>query len=77
MLLRNSYSSKMTSPAAYFELNGLRLRFDLPALFTKVCKHAGGQFGSGARTQTDDVFGAELMHIEHVCIVQKIPTQMN
>ena len=52
------------------ELDGLRLRFDLSALRSNVCQHAGGQFGSGGRAQADKVFGAELVHAGHACIVQ-------
>jgi hypothetical protein len=33
--------------------------------------------GGGSGTQTDKVLGAEFMHVEHVCIVQRIPMQMN
>jgi hypothetical protein len=58
-------------------MDGLRLRFDLSALLSKVRQHAGGQFGGGSGTQTDEVFGAEFMHVEHVHIVQKVHMQMN
>jgi hypothetical protein len=46
-------------------------------LLPDVLKYLGGKFGSGGRTQTDKVLGTEFMHVEHVCIVQRIPTQMN
>ena len=52
------------------ELNSLGLRFDLPALLTNVCQHAGGQFGSGGRAQTNKILGLKLIYAEHVCIVQ-------
>jgi hypothetical protein len=48
----------------------LALLGNLLALLPDMLKHASGQLGSSSGTQTDEVLGAEFMHVEHVGIVQ-------
>lgn len=55
----------------------IRVVGNLSALLPDMLKHLGGQLASGDRTQTDEVLGFEFMHVEHVCIVQRIPMPVN
>lgn len=67
----------MFTISGILEQNCLRLGVNLSALVSHVRKHLGGQLRKGIGAQTGKVLGTEFMHVEHVCIVQKMHEQMN